>query len=204
MSKGDREGFIVKFVESKGQKTDDAAKAYEVWHYLAQPYYWWWHIYFATALLSLYLLVIMFVSCLLRPFWSCSLKSTWKPWMKMLFYRWTRRTNLCLSSAASPPQPFCTAKRSDSIFDTLKTWSWITRRVSLIFFTLCHLSWSLAAEWWAHWWCCTACSSSIVFPKQRSPSITWPWLTSLFPARAWIKRHGWVYCICSFADCCSI
>lgn len=30
MSKGDKEGFIVKFVESKGQKTEYAVKAYEV------------------------------------------------------------------------------------------------------------------------------------------------------------------------------
>lgn len=30
MSKGDREGFIVKFVEGKGQKTEYAVKAYEV------------------------------------------------------------------------------------------------------------------------------------------------------------------------------
>lgn len=30
MSKADRGGFIVKFVESKGQKTEHAAKAYEV------------------------------------------------------------------------------------------------------------------------------------------------------------------------------
>lgn len=30
MSKGDKEGFIVKFVESNGQRTEYAAKAYEV------------------------------------------------------------------------------------------------------------------------------------------------------------------------------
>lgn len=30
MSKGEKEGFIVKFVESKGQKTEYAVKAYEV------------------------------------------------------------------------------------------------------------------------------------------------------------------------------
>lgn len=35
MSKGDREGFIVKFVENRGKKTEYAVKAYEVnSHYL--------------------------------------------------------------------------------------------------------------------------------------------------------------------------
>ncbi len=35
MSKGDKEGFIVKFVESKGQKTEHAVKAYQVISYYA-------------------------------------------------------------------------------------------------------------------------------------------------------------------------
>lgn len=39
MSKGDREAFIVKFVESEEQKTEHAVKAYEVCHYLIQIYY---------------------------------------------------------------------------------------------------------------------------------------------------------------------
>ena len=30
MSKGDKEGYIVKFVESKGQNSENAIKAYEV------------------------------------------------------------------------------------------------------------------------------------------------------------------------------
>lgn len=51
---------------------------------------------------------------------------------------------------------------------------------------------SLAAGWWVHWWCCSACSSSIVFPKRRSPFITWLWLMWQFPAQAWIKQHGLV------------
>lgn len=34
MSKGDRQGFIVKFVECKGQKTDYSVKAYEVYPFL--------------------------------------------------------------------------------------------------------------------------------------------------------------------------
>lgn len=39
MYKGDREGFIVKFVKSEEQKTEHAVKAYEVYHYLIQIYY---------------------------------------------------------------------------------------------------------------------------------------------------------------------
>lgn len=34
MSKEDRRGFIVKFVESKGQKTEYSVKAYEVYPWL--------------------------------------------------------------------------------------------------------------------------------------------------------------------------
>lgn len=36
MSKEDRQGFIVKFVECKGQKTEYSVKAYEVYSYLLQ------------------------------------------------------------------------------------------------------------------------------------------------------------------------
>lgn len=112
----------------------------------------------------------------------------------MRFYRWTRRTRLCMSSAGSPPQPFCTAKRSVSVCDYTKCLIIhfrVIRRLILLFLAL-SLSSSLAAVWWVPWWCCIACSSSIVSPKQRSQSITWPWLTSLFPARVWIKQHGLV------------
>lgn len=77
MSKGDREGFIVKFVENRGKKTEYAVKAYEVnSHYL--PLNLLLMItFFATALLSRCLqLMKMFVSCLHRPFWRCSQRNT--------------------------------------------------------------------------------------------------------------------------------
>lgn len=63
MSKEDREGFIVKFVESKGQKTEYSVKAYEVYPELVCTD---WQ--FAQIILCL--------SSLHRPFWSYSLKNT--------------------------------------------------------------------------------------------------------------------------------
>lgn len=86
------------------------------------------------------------------------------------------------------------------ILNFTRTGETVSWRVILIFHTVCALSCSLAAEWWVHWWCCTACSSSTVSPKRRSPFITWPWLTSLFPAPAWIKQCGLVHCVWYFAD----
>lgn len=47
MSNADRGGFIVKFVESKGQKTEHAVKAYEVWYHLVQTYCWLLYQHFA-------------------------------------------------------------------------------------------------------------------------------------------------------------
>lgn len=184
MSKGDREGFIVKFVDSKGQKTEYAVKAYEVnsiKHHLAQICCCWWLYIFCFCCCCSTNVCVM---SLHRPFWSCSLKSTWKASMRMLFCRWTTTTSLCLSSAASPPRPFCTAKRSESVSATSKPGSWISQELVkcnyflshsfvVVFFVWC----SLAAGWWVRWWCCTACRTSIVSPKQRSPSITWPWRT---------------------------
>lgn len=67
MSKGDREGFIVKFVESKEQKTEHAVKAYEVYDYLTQIYYWWCISFFATALLLMMTFVcLMFTQAILE------------------------------------------------------------------------------------------------------------------------------------------
>lgn len=109
MSKEDKEGFIVKFVESKGQKTEYATKAYEVNHtYIGVCF-------LVSAIVHANICCVC-VHC--RPLWSCSRRSTCKPSMRMLCYGWTRETSLCLFSTASPLQPFYTARRSQPYVDT--------------------------------------------------------------------------------------
>lgn len=74
MSKEDKEGYIVKFVESKGQKTDYAAKAYEV---IKVNYYLVNTLIISLSALLFSQLVILFVFMFIhRPLGSYSLKST--------------------------------------------------------------------------------------------------------------------------------
>lgn len=188
MSKGDKEAFIVKFVEGKGPKTEYAVKAYEV----NSP---------TRSTLSLYIFLLFVFDCiwLLWLLKQAILELQSEKYLKtikeedVLQMDQKDKSLFVFSSFTSSAFLHC-KKVWINVGTQLKLDAEFRSNQTLTLLSPCFIC-SLAAELWVRWWCCTACSISAVSPKQRSPSTTWPWLTSLFPAPAWTKQHGSVHCV---------
>lgn len=179
MSKEDRQGFIVKFVEYKGQKTEYSVKAYKVYRNPLSNN----NVDSADCLMS-----VMFTQAILELQSEKYVKTVDEDALLQMDQK--DKSLYVFNSFTGPAFLHCKTVWLNAASPIIITRSF---RKVIYYFVTFSMWCSLVAGWWVHWWCCSACSSSIVFPKQRSPSITWPWLMWQFPAQAWIKQHGLVF-----------